>query len=81
MPGVAEAAVAGLRCALVEAHLQVELALVRAQLLVRELALVLVRHLGAQSRSGVLGVLLGLEGEGERERDYSSGYGNAGYNF
>lgn len=65
VPGVAEAAVAGLRRALVVAHLQVQLALVRAQLFLGELALVLVGHLGAEPGAGVLGVLLGLRQEYE----------------
>lgn len=58
---VAEAAVAGLGGALVEAHLQVQLALVRAQLLLGEGPLVLVRHLGAQRGAGVFRVFLGLK--------------------
>jgi len=61
--GVAEATVSGLGGALVEAHLQVELTLVGAQLLLGEGALVLVGHLGAQGGAGELGVLLRLQGK------------------
>lgn len=56
--GVSEATVSGLRCALVEAHLQVEFAFVSAQLLLSESALILVCHLGAESWSGEFRVLL-----------------------
>jgi len=61
--GVAEATMSGLGGALVEAHLQVELTLVGAQLLLGEGALVLVGHLGAQGGAGELGVLLRLQGK------------------
>lgn len=60
MTRVAHAAVAGLRGALVEAHLQVHLTLAGAQLFLGERALVLVGHLGAQRRASVLRVLLRL---------------------
>lgn len=57
---VAHAAVAGLRGALVEAHLQVHLALAGAQLVLGERSLVLFGHLRAQRRSSELRMLLGL---------------------
>ena len=65
VPGVPHATVAGLRGALVVAHLQVQLALVGPQLLLRKLPLVRVRHLGAERRTVVLGVLLSLGEVGE----------------
>lgn len=47
MARVAESAMARLGCSLVEAHLQVELSFVGPELLIGELAFVLVRHLGS----------------------------------
>lgn len=58
--GVAKSTVSGLGGTLVEAHLQVQLTLVGAQLLLGEAALVLVGHLGAQGGAGEFRVLLRL---------------------
>lgn len=60
MAGVAESTVARLGSTLVEAHLQVELTLVGAQLLLGEGTLVLFGHLGSQSGASELGMLLRL---------------------
>jgi hypothetical protein len=60
---VTEATVASLRCALVEAHLQVEFTLVGAQLFFCECAFVLLSHLGAKSWASVLWVLLSESSE------------------
>lgn len=68
MAGVAEATVARLGSTLVEAHLQVELTLVGAQLLLGEGTLVLFGHLGSQSGASELGMLLRLIERG-RERE------------
>lgn len=51
--------------ALVRAVLQVDDALARAQLLLAEVALVLVGWLGAQERTGPLGVQVALDARGE----------------
>lgn len=59
---VSHTAVAGLRGALVEAHLQVDLTFAGAQLLLGERALVLVGHFRAQRRAVVFRMLLGLGG-------------------
>lgn len=58
MAGVAESTMAGLGGTFVVAHLQIELALMRPELLLREGPFILVRHLGAQSGPGPFGVLL-----------------------
>lgn len=60
MTCVAHSAMARLRGTLVEAHLQVNLSLTGAQLLLGKRALILISHLRAECRSGVLGMLLGL---------------------
>ena len=60
MSRVAERADAGLIGALVEAGLETDVALVGAQLLLAELALVLLRHFRPESRTRVLRVLLSL---------------------
>lgn len=61
MAGVAEATMASLGSALVEAHLQSQVSLAGPQLLIRESSLVLVGHLRSQSRSIVFGVQLSLK--------------------
>lgn len=70
MAGVAEATVSRLGSTLVEAHLQVELTLVGAQLLLGEGALVLLGHLGSQSGARELGMLLRLIERGGERRVY-----------
>lgn len=55
---VAEATMTGLGCALVVAHLQIQLALVGSQLLVGEATLILIRHLRAQAGAVVFWMFL-----------------------
>lgn len=58
---VSESSVSGLSGSLVLSHLQTQVSLAGPQLLLGELTLVLVSHLGSQAGSGVLGVQLGLK--------------------
>lgn len=58
---VSESSVSGLGGSLILSHLQTQVSLASPQLLLGELALVLVSHLGSQTGSIVLGVQLGLK--------------------
>lgn len=58
---VAEGSEASLRCALVVAHLEVEVTFRSPQLILRELSLVLFGHLGSEVRALVFRVFLSLE--------------------
>lgn len=62
VPGVAHAAVAALRGALIETHLQVQLPLIGPQLFLGESALIFVGHFGPQCWAGELWMLLGDSG-------------------
>lgn len=73
MARVSERAESGLRRPLVVPHLEVELSLVRPQLFLGEGSLVLLRHLGPEGRSGVLGMLLRDPAEGV-QRQHHLGY-------
>lgn len=61
MAGVAETAVARLRCAFVVTHLEIELSIVGSELFLSEGTLVLVSHLGAELGTGPFRMFLSLK--------------------
>lgn len=75
MTAVTHATVASLRCALVEAHLQIQLALAGTQLLFGKGTLVLFGHFRSQRGASVFGMQLGLRAENILETKFCDSFG------